>query len=34
VGALLNFGVAIIVSQMTAKPPPEVDELVEYIRYP
>jgi len=34
VGALLNFGIAIIVSQMTAKPPPEVDELVEYIRYP
>jgi cation/acetate symporter len=34
VGALLNFGIAIIVSQMTAKPPAEVDELVERIRYP
>ena len=34
VGALLNFGIAIIVSLMTAKPPAEVDELVERIRYP
>ena len=34
VGAFLNFGVTIIVSQMTAKPPIEVGELVEHIRSP
>ncbi len=34
VGALLNFGVTIIVSQMTAKPPIAVGELVDHIRSP
>ncbi|MBD07938.1 MAG: cation acetate symporter [Gammaproteobacteria bacterium] len=34
VGAFLNFGVTIIVSQMTAKPPFAVGELVEHIRSP
>jgi cation/acetate symporter len=34
VGAFLNFGVTIIVSQMTAKPPIAVGELVEHIRSP
>ena len=34
VGAFLNFGVTIIVSQMTAKPPIAVGELVEHIRTP
>ena len=34
VGAFLNFGVTIIVSKMTAKPPIAVGELVEHIRSP
>ncbi len=34
IGALLNFGVAYIVSSVTAEPPQEVQELVESIRVP
>ncbi|HSM68447.1 MAG TPA: sodium:solute symporter family protein [Xanthomonadales bacterium] len=34
VGMLLNFGVAFVVSRLTAEPPPEVRELVEHIRIP
>ncbi len=34
VGALVNFGVALAVSRMTAEPPESVQELVESIRVP
>ena len=34
VGAALNFGVAFLVSSMTAEPPREVQDLVESIRVP
>ena len=34
VGMLINFAVTIIVSQFTPKPSPEMQELVEEIRYP
>lgn len=34
VGMILNFIVTIIVSQLTAPPPQEVQEMVENIRYP
>ena len=34
VGALLNFGVAIMVSRMTAEPPKEIQDLVESVRVP
>ncbi len=34
VGAIVNFGVAFAVSAVTAKPPIEVQELVEHIRIP
>lgn len=34
VGMLLNFTVAVIVSKFTKKPPEEIGEIVESIRYP
>ena len=34
VGALVNFGVAMLVSRVTHEPPQEVSELVEHIRIP
>ncbi len=34
VGALINFAVAFIVSNMTAPPPQEIQDLVESVRYP
>jgi cation/acetate symporter len=34
IGALINFGVAYIVSMMTAPPPKDVQDLVESIRVP
>jgi len=34
VGMVLNFAVAIGVARMTAKPPAEIDALVENIRVP
>jgi len=34
VGAIVNFTVAILVSRVTAEPPVEVQELVDYIRIP
>ena len=34
VGMVINFLVTLIVSRLTAPPPPEVQELVESIRYP
>ena len=34
VGALLNFGVAYLVSSMTAEPPQEIQDLVESVRIP
>ena len=34
VGALLNLGIAIIVSKMTAPPPARIVELVDHIRHP
>ncbi|NIB40229.1 cation acetate symporter [Pseudomaricurvus alkylphenolicus] len=34
IGALVNFGVANLVSRLTAEPPEEVQELVEHIRVP
>jgi cation/acetate symporter len=33
-GALLNFGTAIVVSNMTREPPKEIQELVENVRVP
>jgi len=34
IGAMVNFGVAIIVAKMTAPPPQEIIDLVEHIRVP
>ena len=34
VGALINFGVAIVVSKLTAAPPEHIQHLVEDIRVP
>ena len=34
IGALINFGVAYIVSMMTAPPPKEIQDLVESVRIP
>jgi cation/acetate symporter len=34
IGALLNFGVAYLVSSMTAEPPQEIQDLVESVRIP
>ena len=34
VGAMINFAIAIIVSNATEKPPAEIQELVESIRVP
>jgi len=34
VGAIINFGVAFIVSNATEEPPVEIQELVESVRYP
>ena len=34
IGMLVNFGVALLVSQFTAKPPEAVQEIVENIRIP
>jgi len=34
IGALINFGVAYVVSMMTAQPPQDVQDLVESIRVP
>ncbi|WP_299940934.1 sodium:solute symporter family protein [uncultured Microbulbifer sp.] len=34
VGAIVNFSVAFVVSHVTAKPPPEVLDLIDYIRTP
>jgi cation/acetate symporter len=34
IGAILNFGTAIIVSQLTAEPPERIQELVEDVRVP
>ncbi|MBK45599.1 MAG: cation acetate symporter [Roseovarius sp.] len=34
IGALLNFGVAYLVSNMTAEPPQEIQDLVESVRIP
>ena len=34
IGALLNFGVAYLVSSMTAEPPQEIQDLVESVRVP
>ncbi|QID17184.1 cation acetate symporter [Nitrogeniibacter mangrovi] len=34
IGAIVNFGVAILVSKMTAEPPQHIQELVESIRTP
>jgi len=34
VGAALNFGVSFVVSKLTARPPKEVQDLVEHIRLP
>jgi len=34
VGALVNFGVAILVSKMTTEPPEHIQQLVEDIRVP
>ena len=34
VGAVVNFSVAMTVSRFTGKPPPQVRELVDYIRSP
>ncbi|MET4127842.1 sodium:solute symporter family protein [Roseovarius sp. MBR-6] len=34
IGALLNFGVAYLVSSMTAEPPKEIQDLVESVRIP
>ncbi|GGD68789.1 sodium:solute symporter family protein [Lacimicrobium alkaliphilum] len=34
VGAIINFAVAFVVSGMTEKPPQEIQELVESVRYP
>ena len=34
IGALLNFGTAILVSKLTAEPPKHIQELVESVRVP
>jgi cation/acetate symporter len=34
IGMLINFAVTIVVSQFTKKPSPQMQELVEEIRYP
>ena len=34
VGAIVNFGVALIVSKLTAAPPEHIQHLVEDIRVP
>ena len=34
IGALLNFTVAFLVSSVTKAPPPEIQALVESVRYP
>ncbi len=34
VAMIINFAVALIISQLTAPPPPDVQEMVEEIRYP
>lgn len=34
VGMLINLFVTVSVSRLTAPPPPEVQEMVEIIRYP
>ena len=34
IGMMLNFAVSLVVSRLTPPPPPEVGELIDYIRQP